>query len=321
MAKMKYWNGTAWEILDAKDADTVDSKHASATLNTTEKNDLAGAINEVKSALDEHKSDNTLPIKDTRDVATTPNDYNSNVVFQLKSASTIGLPAGNFGTLVGLRGWRDATADGTHELAFAGDGKIYYRQGRDTWEAWKRILNQDDYDQLFQYANDGKTDIAGAIGLPLSGSNTHLEIAQYINSQKATLATHLINKGIPANGEGYLKDLIWQVSQISTGKKIAEGEVTVTLSNNETYTVSGLDFVPKIVLSSALSMEGNYWYTLSAKMKEPYSEMYTWRSFASDSSYWGMYVQQEPTSNQIIFRCSISSVYILKKFWYLAIEG
>ena len=27
MAKMKYWDGTTWEILDAKDADTVDGKH------------------------------------------------------------------------------------------------------------------------------------------------------------------------------------------------------------------------------------------------------------------------------------------------------
>ena len=29
MAKMKYWNGTRWEILDAKDADTLDGKHYS----------------------------------------------------------------------------------------------------------------------------------------------------------------------------------------------------------------------------------------------------------------------------------------------------
>lgn len=27
MAKMKYWNGTTWVTLDAKDADTVDGKH------------------------------------------------------------------------------------------------------------------------------------------------------------------------------------------------------------------------------------------------------------------------------------------------------
>jgi hypothetical protein len=27
MAKMKYWNGTTWEILDAKNADTLDGKH------------------------------------------------------------------------------------------------------------------------------------------------------------------------------------------------------------------------------------------------------------------------------------------------------
>ena len=29
MAKMKYWNGKAWEVLDAKNADTLDGKHAS----------------------------------------------------------------------------------------------------------------------------------------------------------------------------------------------------------------------------------------------------------------------------------------------------
>ena len=62
MAKMKYWNGTTWEILDAKDADTVDGKHAAATLTTTEKNDLAGAINEVKSSVDAHKADNVRHI-------------------------------------------------------------------------------------------------------------------------------------------------------------------------------------------------------------------------------------------------------------------
>ena len=27
MAKMKYWNGNAWETLDANDADTIDGKH------------------------------------------------------------------------------------------------------------------------------------------------------------------------------------------------------------------------------------------------------------------------------------------------------
>jgi len=36
MAKMKYWNGTTWEILDAKDADTLDGKHYSDIKNEIE---------------------------------------------------------------------------------------------------------------------------------------------------------------------------------------------------------------------------------------------------------------------------------------------
>ena len=36
MAKMKYWNGTIWEFLDAKDADTLDGKHYSDIKNEIE---------------------------------------------------------------------------------------------------------------------------------------------------------------------------------------------------------------------------------------------------------------------------------------------
>ena len=66
MAKMKYWNGVSWEILDAKDADTLDGKHAETALTTTEKNDLAGAINEVKSSVDVHKADGAQHAKTAR---------------------------------------------------------------------------------------------------------------------------------------------------------------------------------------------------------------------------------------------------------------
>jgi len=66
MAKMKYWNGITWEILDAKDADTLDGKHAETALTTTEKNDLAGAINEVKSSVDVHKADGAQHAKTAR---------------------------------------------------------------------------------------------------------------------------------------------------------------------------------------------------------------------------------------------------------------
>ena len=42
MAKMKYWNGTTWEILDAKDADTIDGKH------------FTDIQNDVQSKIDTH---------------------------------------------------------------------------------------------------------------------------------------------------------------------------------------------------------------------------------------------------------------------------
>jgi hypothetical protein len=44
MAKMKYWNGTTWEVLDAKNADTVDGKRAdtAATANTVIVRDANG---------------------------------------------------------------------------------------------------------------------------------------------------------------------------------------------------------------------------------------------------------------------------------------
>jgi len=66
MAKMKYWNGELWETLDAKDADTLDGKHAETALTTTEKNDLAGAINEVKRSVDVHKADGAQHAKTAR---------------------------------------------------------------------------------------------------------------------------------------------------------------------------------------------------------------------------------------------------------------
>ena len=67
MAKMKYWNGTTWETLDAKDADTVDGKHftdiqndaqakADAALNSA-KQYTDQEVGEVAQALAEHKAE------------------------------------------------------------------------------------------------------------------------------------------------------------------------------------------------------------------------------------------------------------------------
>lgn len=60
----------------------------------------------------------------------------------------------------------------------------YYRTSNGTiWDAWRKILDQRDYDQLFQYANDGKTGIANAVtakGVSASPSDTFTTLASKI---------------------------------------------------------------------------------------------------------------------------------------------
>ena len=50
MAGIEIFNSTTqeWELTDAKDAETVDGKHASGTLQTTAQDNLVDAINELK---------------------------------------------------------------------------------------------------------------------------------------------------------------------------------------------------------------------------------------------------------------------------------
>lgn len=55
MAKMKYWNGSAWVILDAKDADTLDGKHASAFATAAQGTKADNA--ETKASADTFKSE------------------------------------------------------------------------------------------------------------------------------------------------------------------------------------------------------------------------------------------------------------------------
>lgn len=83
---------------------------------------------------------------DTRNVETTPNDYNGNfmpVGIKAPSASKIS-NGGLYATLVGIRGWNDSTGGKAHELGFDGNGKLFHRVGSTTtWEAWKEIAHTD----------------------------------------------------------------------------------------------------------------------------------------------------------------------------------
>lgn len=86
---------------------------------------------------------------DTRDVTTTPNDYNSALkVVGIKTPTGSGITSSNGGTystLVGIRGWSDSSGGDTHELAFCGNGNLYHRHGSTTtWNAWKQIWVEGD---------------------------------------------------------------------------------------------------------------------------------------------------------------------------------
>lgn len=122
----------------------------SSTISTTELGYLNNVTSNIQTQLNgkaptSHGHESLTMPADTRAVATTCRDYNNVFSFVgLKQSSTIGLPsaAGNYGYLVGLCGWSDASGGATHELAFT-DGGIYCRSGVSSWGAWSSLATKD----------------------------------------------------------------------------------------------------------------------------------------------------------------------------------
>ena len=80
-------------------------------------------------------------IGDQRGIATTPNTYNNQFIFQgLKTNSSFGAPSTDtYSYVLGLRGWSDSSGGNAWELAFNNTG-IFARTGATTaWNAWKQI--------------------------------------------------------------------------------------------------------------------------------------------------------------------------------------
>lgn len=82
--------------------------------------------------------------------------------------------------------------------------------------------------ELFTLASNGKNTIAGKLG-NVTGSNTHAEIANRIQTDKNTAAANLNNKGVSANGNEALASLVAKIAQISVegigGKRFVAGVV------------------------------------------------------------------------------------------------
>jgi hypothetical protein len=115
-------------------------------------------------------------------------------------------------------------------------------------------------DELFQFANNGKTDIASVIGSPATSGDTFTQLKTHIQNRKNELATNLSAKGQASVGTETLDALVDKVALVNTGKKFASGTVTSSASQlsytwadgsgtNYAYvTVTGLLFQPSYIL-------------------------------------------------------------------------
>lgn len=116
------------------------------------------AITEVSNAKADksHGHSAITTVGDKRSVATTPNDYKNNLIFQgLKTNSTIGSPSGDsYSYLVGLRGWNDSSGGNSHEVAFNNNG-VYTRSGASTWGSWAKLLTSLNYKDIVKPADIG----------------------------------------------------------------------------------------------------------------------------------------------------------------------
>lgn len=71
--------------------------------------------------------------------------------------------------------------------------------------------------EVFQYANNGKSNIAAVVGSPTTSSNTFQEMKTNIQKCKNTLASNLTTKGVKSAGSESLLSLCDKVKNISSG--------------------------------------------------------------------------------------------------------
>jgi len=79
-------------------------------------------------------------------------------------------------------------------------------------------------EELFTFANSGKTDIASVIGSPATSGDTFTQLKTHIQTSKNDLATNLTAKGQTSAGTETLDALVDKVLTISTGSEITTGE-------------------------------------------------------------------------------------------------
>lgn len=105
--------------------------------------------------------------------------------------------------------------------------------------------------ELFQYANNGKTSIANVVGA-VTGSNTHTQIANEIQTDKNILANNLVSKGVSASGSSNLRMLSGLVGNITIeslgGINFKSGTVSGSITLNFTPKLTILNVSGKLII-------------------------------------------------------------------------
>ncbi|WP_291578663.1 hypothetical protein [Clostridium sp. UBA6640] len=106
------------------------------------------------------------------------------------------------------------------------------------------ITVENKLNELFQFADNGKKNIASVIGSPLTSSDNFDSMKSKLQIMKNTFASNLIAKGQNSSGSDTLNNLINKIPSINTGKKWATG----TPSGGNPFTVSNLSFKPSYII-------------------------------------------------------------------------
>lgn len=149
------------------------------------------------------------------------NGYVSGQYIELNYMSNVGLPGSNLCHVITSFPWRDISGGVFQTIIDTSTAIIYTRRSTSetTWDTHKKILNIDDYNALFQYANDGKTAVANAVTA----------------------------RGVAASPSDTFSVLATKIGQI---KRQASGTVTAVYINGKyRLQVSGLAFTPSVIIA------------------------------------------------------------------------
>lgn len=118
---------------------------------------------------------------DTRDDATSPDDYQASMRFRgLKNNTVIGSPySGTYSYILGLRGWSDHSGGAAHELAFHNGGISHRIATSDTaWGTWSKLVRDSDLKSTV-LANSSNYTSQITVGNLRGGSLSNFRMVRY----------------------------------------------------------------------------------------------------------------------------------------------